>query len=327
MKKNMFIKGLTGLVASTLIAGAAFAADMKTVAIANLVDVPPLVETKDGIIEGLKMRGWIVGENLTVDYKQANGKMDTNAQIVKRFIGQNPDVLVAITTPTAQAAVANTKDIPIVFAAITDPVKAELISQYIKPGKNVTGVSDAAPIATQLELFKKIVPGLKKIGFIYNPGLDNALATLGWLKEESAKMGITVVESAAPTVNEVLIATKRLVGKVDAIYVPNDTTVISAIAGIIKIGQDTDTPIFAGETGHVEVGVIASVGLDYFAHGIVAGGMVADILDGQTVGDIDALIAYKNVTDFKIVVNLASAAKMGVTIPADVIASATQVFE
>lgn len=327
MKKNILIKGLTGLVASTLIVGAAFAADMKTVAIANLLEVPPLVETKDGVIEGLKQRGWVEGTNVTINYAQANGKMDTNAQIVKKFIGENPDVIVAITTPTAQAAVANTKDIPIVFAAITDPVKAALISQYIKPGGNVSGVSDAAPIATQLELFKKIVPGLKKIGFIYNPGLDNALATLGWLQEESAKLGIEVVESPAPTVNEVLIATKKLVGDVQAIYVPNDTTVISAIAGIIKIGQDTDTPIFAGETGQVESGVIASVGLDYFAHGIVAGGMVADVLDGKPIGDIDALIAYKNVTDFKIVVNLASAAKMGVTIPADVIASATQVFE
>ncbi len=327
MKNKLLIKSLTGVIAATLTLGSAFADDHKTVAIANLLEVPPLVETKDGIIEGLKQRGWEVGKNLNINYQHANAKMDTNAQIIKKFIGQKPDVLVAITTPTAQAAAANTKDIPIVFAAITDPVKASLITQYKKPGGNITGVSDAAPIATQLVLFKKIVPGLKKIGFVYNPGLDNALATLGWLKEEGAKLGIEVVESPAPTVNEVLIATKKLVGKVQAIYVPNDTTVISGISGIIKIGQDTNTPIFAGETGHVEAGVIASVGLDYFAHGVVAGKMVADILDGKKVGDIDALIAYKNVTEFKIVLNLESAEKMGVTIPADVIATATQVFK
>lgn len=232
-----------------------------------------------------------------------------------------------ITTPTSQAMISGNKDIPVVFTTVTDPVKAGLISQYIQPGGNVTGVSDAAPIATQLELFSRIVPNLKKIGFIYNPGLDNALATLGWMKEEGAKMGIEVIESPAPTVNEVLIATKKLIGKVDAIYVPNDTTVIAALAAIVKIGQETKTPVFTGEPSDVESGPIASVGVDYFEIGRTGGHMVADVLEGKSPGEIDAVIAYKHMDKFNIAVNLSAAKKMGVTIPQDIIDSATKVFK
>ena len=318
---------MVAVVASTLIMSSAFAAEMKRIAISTIVEVPALLDTKNGIIEGLAERGYIVGKNLEVDYQNANGKMDTQLAIAKKFIGNRPDVLVPITTPTSQAMIAGNKDIPVVFATVTDPIKAKLISRYIKPGANVTGVSDAAPIVNQLELFKKIVPGLKKIGFIYNPGLDNALATLGWMQEEGAKMGIEVIESPAPTTNEVLIATKKLVGKVDAIYVPNDTTVISAIAAIIKIGQDTDTPIFTGETGHVESGAIGSVGIDYLGVGKIAGHMVADVLDGKNPGDIDAVIAYKVLTEFKVVLNKAAAEKMGVTLSDEVLSMATEVFE
>ncbi len=324
---NMFKKTVLAAMIAGISTTSGFAADTKSIAISTIVEVPALTETRDGILAALADRGYVQGKNLNVDYQNANGNMPTQQQIAKKFLGGNHDVLVPITTPTSQAMVAVTKDIPIVFATVTDPVKAKLISQYKKPGGNVTGVSDAAPIGPQLDMFTKIVPGMKKIGFIYNPGLDNALATLGWMKEQGATRGIEVVESPAPTTNEVILATKKLVGKVDAIYVPNDTTVVAALEAIVKVGWDTDTPVFAGETGAVGRGVIGSVGLDYIAVGRVAGEMVADILDGKKVGDIDAVIAYKTLTKFKVYINKGSAAKMGVTIPAELLESATKVIE
>jgi putative ABC transport system substrate-binding protein len=307
--------------------GAAQAAEMKKVAISTIVEVPALVETKDGILEALAERGYIDGKTIVIDYQNANGNMPTQQQIAKKFIGDNPDVIIPITTPTSQAMVANTKTLPIVFATVTDPVKAKLISQYKQPGANVTGVSDAAPIGPQLDLFKEIVPGLKKIGFVYNPGLDNALATLGWIKEQGATRGIEVVESPAPTTNEVILATKKLIGKVDAIYIPNDTTVVGALESIVKIGWDLDLPVFTGETGGVERGALASVGLNYHDVGKVTGYMAADVLDGKNPGEIDAVIAYKVLTDFKVVLNKTSAEKMGVTFPAAVLDRATQIIE
>jgi len=308
-------------------ATSAHAQDMKKVAISTIVEVPALTDTKQGIIDALAARGYVDGETISIDYQNANGNMPTQQQIAKKFVGENPDIIMPITTPTSQAMVSATSDIPIIFSTVTDPVKAKLISQYEKPGGNVTGVSDAAPIEPQLDLFKEIVPGLKKIGFIYNPGLDNAVATLGWVKEFGESRGIEVVESPAPTTNEVILATKKLIGEVDAIYIPNDTTVVAALEAIVKVGQDVDLPIFTGETGGVERGAIASVGLDYVGIGEIAGNMAADVLEGKPVGDINAVIAYKVLDKFKVVINKGAAERMGVTIPESVMAQATQVIE
>ena len=306
---------------------AASAQDMKHVAISTIVEVPALNETREGVMLGLADAGYVEGENLTVDYQNANGNMPTQQQIAAKFAGEDPDVIVAITTPTAQALLSATDTIPIVFASVTDPVKAKLISQYPQPGGNVTGIADAAPIRQQVDLMLEIVPDIKTIGFIFNPGLDNAVATLDALRADVEPRGITVVESPAPTTNEVIPAARKLVGKVDAVYVPNDSTIVAALESIIKVGQDTDMPIFAGETGAVHRGVIASVGLDYIALGKVAGGMAARILEGEEPGMIDAVIAYEMLSQFKVVVNKGAAEAMGVTLSEAVIAQATEIVE
>jgi len=324
--KHILKLALVGTLASFAMASAQ-SAEMKKVAISTIVEVPALTDTKKGILEGLAEKGYVEGKNFTLDYQNANGNMPTQQQIAKKFIGSNPDIIIPITTPTSQAMVAGTKTIPIVFTTVTDPVKAQLISRYEKPGANVTGVSDAAPIGPQLDLFREIIPGLKTLGFIYNPGLDNALATLGWIKEQGAPRGITIIESPAPTTNEVLLATKKLIGQVDAIYIPNDTTVVAALEAIVKIGQDVDMPIFTGETGGVTRGAAASVGLDYVEVGRVTGRMAAEVLNGKNPGDIDAVIAYKVVDKFIVAVNLGSAEKMGLTIPKSVMDRATEVIK
>ncbi|MGP0089116.1 MAG: ABC transporter substrate-binding protein [Xanthobacteraceae bacterium] len=305
---------------------AAHAADTKRIAISMIVEVPQLVQTKEGVLAGLAEAGFD-GKNLSVDYQTANGSMPTQQQIARKFVGEAPDVIVAITTPTAQSMVAATKDIPIVFATVIDPVKAKVIGTYEKPGANVTGVSDAPPITQQLALLREILPNLKKLGFIYNPSLDSSKATLEWLNEHGKPLGIEIVESPAPTTNEVIPAARKLVGKVDAIYIPNDTTVVAAVEAIVKIGEETKTPVFTGETRGVERGAIASLGLNYTEVGKLAGHMVAAVLNGKKAGDIDAVIAYQKLPNFDVFVNKRSAAAMGVAIPQTVIARATKVIE
>ena len=315
------------LFAAVALAGAAAAQDVKRLAISTIVEVPALVETKDGVIAGLAEKGFVEGKNLESDYQNANGNMPTQQQIAKKFVGDNPDVIVPITTPTSQAVIATAGDIPVVFTTVTDPIKAKLISQYEKPGGNVTGVSDAAPIKQQVELIRELIPSIKTIGFVYNPGLDNALAALEELKKQTEPLGISVIESAAPTTNEVVLATKKLIGKVDAVYVPNDTTVVAALEAIVKIGEEVDMPIFAGETGAVARGAVASVGLDYVELGRITGHMVARVLNGEKPGDIDAVIAYQVLTDFKVAVNKKAADAMGVALPDSVMARATEIIE
>jgi len=316
---------ILGLILATC--SAVHAADTKKIAISMIIEVPQLLQTKDGILTGLSERGFSDGRNLSVEYQTANGNMPTQQQIARKFVGEVPDVIVAITTPTSQAMVAATKDIPIVFATVIDPVKAKVISKYDKPGGNVTGVSDAPPIAQQLRLVREILPNLKKLGFIYNPSLDSSKATLEWINEQGKPLGIEVVESPAPTANEVIPAARRLVGKVDAIFIPNDTTVVASIEAIVKIGEETKTPIFTGETRGVERGGIASIGLNYTEVGRLAGHMVAEVLSGKKPGDIDAIIAYQKLPNLDVYVNKRSASAMGVAIPPTVLARATKVVE
>lgn len=316
---------ILGLILATC--SAVHAADTKKIAISMIIEVPQLLQTKDGILTGLSERGFSDGRNLSVEYQTANGNMPTQQQIARKFVGEVPDVIVAITTPTSQAMVAATKDIPIVFATVIDPVKAKVISKYDKPGGNVTGVSDAPPIAQQLRLIREILPSLKKLGFIYNPSLDSSKATLEWINEQGKPLGIEVVESPAPTANEVIPAARRLVGKVDAIFIPNDTTVVASIEAIVKIGEETKTPIFTGETRGVERGGIASIGLNYTEVGRLAGHMVAEVLSGKKPGDIDAIIAYQKLPNLDVYVNKRSASAMGVAIPPTVLARATKVVE
>jgi len=309
------------------LAAGGVSAQTREVAISTIVEVPALVETKEGILAGLQERGFVADENLEVDYQNANGNMPVQQQIANKFVGDAPEVIVAITTPTAQAMVSQNPDIPIVFTAVTDPVKARLIEGYGPPEGNITGVSDAAPLGAQLELFREILPELDQLGFIYNPGLDNSLAALDRIRELAGPMGIEIVESAAPTTNEVSLAARKLVGDVDAIYVPNDSTVVSVLETVIKVGQDTDTPVFLGETSGVSRGALASVGMDYRALGVITGNMVADILEGRPVSEIEPVIGYEVLDEFFVVVNRSAAAEMDVDLPQGVLDRADEILE
>jgi putative ABC transport system substrate-binding protein len=326
---GMTIRIGTALMAALLAGFASMAAaqELRLVAISTIVEVPALMQSRDGILDGLAERGYVEGKNIRIDYQNANGSMPTQMQIANKFMGENPAVIVPITTPTAQAMISGTTGIPIVFAMVTDPVKAGLVPQFKQPGGRVTGVSDAEPIGPQLDLIISMVPNLKRLGFVYNPGLDNAIATLEVLKVEAAARGITVVESASPTTNEVILATRSLVGKVEAVYVPNDTTVVAALEAIIKVGQDVGMPIFTGETDGVRRGSAGSVGLDYRAVGHTAGLMVADVLDGKDPGTIDVVVAYEVHDKLETVINKGSAVKMGIVIPQAVLDAADVVIE
>jgi len=313
------IKKFTGLAAATIavasLTTSAIAADMKVVGLSTIVEVPALLDVKNGIIEGLAEKGFVEGKNLKIVYENANGNMPTQQQIAKKFAGMRPDLIIGITTPTSQALAAATRDIPMIFTAVTDPIKAKLITQFKKPGGRITGISDIAPLARQLDLMLEIIPGTKKIGFIYNPGLDNAVAALAVLRKAADAKGVEIVESPAPTSNEVIVAARKLVGKVQAIYVPNDTTVVAALEAIVKVAQDTDTPLFAGETSAVERGALASIGHNYKLGGVHTGYMAAAVLNGANPGDIDALRLADLNDAMNLYINRGSAEKMGVTVP------------
>jgi putative ABC transport system substrate-binding protein len=295
------------------------AAEKKTVAITQIVEHPALDACRKGVEEELKAQGF----DVTWNYESAQGNPGTAAQIARKFVGDAPDAIVAISTPSAQAVVAATKDIPVIFTAVTDPVGAKLVADPKKPGGNVTGMTDLSPIAQHLDLIARITPNAKRIGVIYNPGEANSVTLVGLVKEHAPAHGMTIVEAAAPRSNDVLAAARSLVGKVDAVYVPTDNTVVSALEGVIKTGIENKLPIYAGDTDSVPRGAIAALGFNYYDVGRQTGKIVARVLKGEKPGDI----AVEGIEKTELAVNPKSAEAMGVTLPADLIAEAKTVVK
>jgi putative tryptophan/tyrosine transport system substrate-binding protein len=304
-------------------AGPAAAADMAFVAVTAIVEHPALDACRDGIKEELKAAGYEEGKNLKFVYESAQGNPGTAAQIAQKFVGENPTVIVPISTPSAQAVVSATQDIPVVFTAVTDPLGAKLVSSLEKPGGNVTGMSDLSPIAKHLALIHEISPAAKKIGVPFNPGEANAVTLVDLLKKEAPAMGMEIVEAPATKSADVLAAAQSLVGKVDVIYVPTDNTIVSALEAVIKVGEDNQIPVYAGDTDSVPRGTIAALGFNYGDVGRQTGKMVVRVLKGEKPGDI----AVEGVQITELAVNPGAAKKMGVTIPEAVIAKAKTVVK
>ncbi|CAH0525368.1 ABC transporter substrate-binding protein [Vibrio hippocampi] len=320
MKANKFL-------ATTVLAGAALLsahtalADTVKVAVSQIVEHPALDATREGLVDGLKAKGYVQGENLEFDYKTAQGNPAIAVQIARQYVGERPDVLVGIATPTAQALVSATRDIPVVFTAVTDPVGAKLVKTLEQPGKNVTGLSDLSPVEQHVELIKEIMPNVKSIGVVYNPGEANAVSLMKLLKQSTDKHGITLVEATALKSADVQTATQAIAAKSDIIYALIDNTVASAIEGMIVSANQAKTPVFGAATSYVERGAVASLGFDYYQIGVQTADYVAQILDGKAPGDIDVKVAKGS----DLVINATAAKKLGLTIPKTVVDRATSV--
>lgn len=298
-------------------------AQTKTVAVTAIVDHPALNAVRDGIRDELKAQGLEAGRNLRFEYESAQGNPGTAAQIARKFVGDRPDVIVPISTPSAQAVAAATKEIPIVFSAVTDPVGAKLVGSLERPGGNVTGVSDLSPVRKHLELIHRITPKARRLGVVYNPGEANSVSLVDLLKTHVGSVGMTLTEASAPRSSDVLSAARSLVGKVDAIYIPTDNTVVSAVEAVIKVGIDAKIPIYAADTDTVKRGAIAAVGFDYYDVGRQTGKMVLRVLNGAKPGELPV----QGVEITELHVNPESAKRMGVTIPQAVVAEAKVVVK
>lgn len=306
--------------ASLALVTAATAQTVK-VSVTAIVEHPALDAVRDGVRDGLEEAGY--KDNLEFTYESAQGNPATAAQIAREFVGNNPDVIVPISTPSAQAAAAATRDIPIVFSAVTDPVTAGLVASNEAPGGNVTGVSDLSPIAEHVALVKEVAPEAQAVGFIYNPGEANSVVLLEYFREAAEKEGLSVVEAAANKSADVQAAARSLVGKAQAIYVPTDNTIVSALESLVAVAEENDLPLISGDTDSVERGALASVGFNYYELGKQTAEVVLRVLKGENPGEIPVTFA----TGTDLVVNSKAAEAMGVTLPQAMIERASKVIE
>lgn len=294
-----------------------------SIGVTQIVSHPALDAVVEGFKEQMAEEGFVEGENVTYDLQNAQGDMSNASAIAQKFASDKLDLVLSIATPTSQAAVKAITDKPILFAAVTDPVAAELVADAQAPGANVTGVSDLLPVDSHLELIKRLVPEVKTIGLLYNSGESNSVTLVEMEKAKAAEMGLEVVEATAASSGEVLAAAQSLVGRVDAISVLTDNTVVSAFESVVKVCQENQIPLIAGDTDSVQRGAVAAYAFDYREHGKQAARMALKILSGTPISDIPVEYAE----NLELSVNTTAAEAMGVTIPQDVLDEAKNKFE
>jgi putative ABC transport system substrate-binding protein len=311
-----------GLLALAVGSGVA-AAEPRTVAITAIVEHPALDAVRDGIMKGLAEAGYVEGPDVHFTYEDAFGNPATAAQIARRIAGDTPAVIVPISTPSAQAVAAATKDIPVVFAAVTDPLAAGLVGSLDNPGGNVTGVSDKARIGDHLALIREITPNVKRLGVLYNPAEANSVSSLTALTAAAAAADIAVVEGPVDRQAHVRAAALALVGKVDAIYVPTDNTVVSKLEAAIAVVNAAKLPLYCADTNSVARGALAAIGFNYFDVGVQTAVLIDRVLKGERPGAIP--VAFATGTD--LYVNKKTADAIGLVLPPSVLARAAKIIE
>lgn len=299
-----------------------FADMMKHVAITAIVEHPSLDQICDGVKDELTDSGYKLNENLTVQYKSAQGSSATAAQIARQFIAAKPDVIVAIATPSAQATAAATKQIPVVFAGITDPVAAKLIKNWQPTGTNITGVSDYQEIVPQIDFMKKIVPNVKSVGYIYSPSEINSTVVLKNLQTHLAKQNISLIAVPAQRTADISTAANTLKGKVDLIYTTTDNNVVSAYESLVKFANENKIPLLASFPDAIERGAVAAYGMSYYDVGRQSGKLVVRILKGEKPGNIAPELGQS----LRLVINADAAKKQGVNLSTEIIQSAYKII-
>ena len=285
-------------------------AEKVNVGIVQLVEHEALDAANKGFIDGLAS---------TFDKQNAQADQSNLQNIAHRFVNNKVDLICAIATPAAQTVANVTSDIPIVATAVTDYKTAKLVKDDAKPGTNVTGTTDMNPVAEQLDLLLKLVPNAKTIGTIYCSSEVNSQLQVELLKKAAAAKGVTVKEATVSTVNDIQQAARSLAGDVQAVYVPTDNVLASAIPTLISVTEEAKLPVICAEGGMVRAGGLATLGVDYYKLGFQTGVMAADILSGKSKPADMAIQAQK---EFKPTINLKEAAKIGLKVPEDLLKGA-----
>lgn len=293
------------------------------IGISQFVEHPALDAARDGFIDGLKEAGFEEGKNVTFVIENAQGDFPTAQTIANKFVGEKVDMILAIATPSAQAAANATKDIPILITAVTDPVAAGLVKSLEKPETNVTGTTDMNPVKEQLELLKEILPDAKNVGILYNAAEANSKVQVDLAKKAAEELNLTIHEATVASSSEVNQAVQSLSGKVDAIYAPTDNTIASAIGAVVKVCNDAKIPVIAAERGMVEGGALATLGIDYYLLGKQTGAIAARVLKGENPAEIPV----EGSKEYKLIINKKAAERLGIKIPDGVMAKADEIIE
>jgi putative tryptophan/tyrosine transport system substrate-binding protein len=318
-------KLVTAALFCTFISLQGLTAGAATISVSQFVEHPALDAVLQGFQDYLQEKGIAV----TYNVHNAQANMGTATQIAQQMIGEKADLLVAIATPSAQTCVQALSKAPaelrrpFLFTAVTDPVSAGLVKDLQRPDPGITGVSDLLPIEEHIKMVLSFKSDIKKLGLLYNAGEANSKATIASIKALSGKLGFETVEATASKTADVYQAAKSLVGRTDAIFIPTDNTIISALESVIKVGVQNKLPIFAADVDSVKRGAVAAMGFDYYKHGYQTGAIAARILNGERPESIP--VQFQK--DLQLHINADYSKQMGVTPPEALLQKATKIYQ
>lgn len=306
------------MVAACLMSVSAKPKKAKTIKIGviQLVEHSALDANYKGFVDGLAEAGYVDGDNIKIDYQNAQGEQANCVTIAQKFVNGRSDLIFAIATPAAQAAANLTKKIPILISSVTDPESAKLVKSNNAPGGNVTGTSDLTPCAAQMELIKKLYPEAKTVGMLYCSSEQNSHFQIKLAEEACDKLGLKYIEATVSNSNEIQQVTQSLCGKVDVIYSPTDNMIAAGMPLVGQVALENKIPVIVGEEGMCRAGGLATYGINYYELGKQTAKMAVRILKGEAK-PATMPIEYLDTCDF--VVNEETAKVLGVKIPAELL--------
>ncbi len=291
------------------------------IGVSQLAEHPALDASYEGFVAALKDAGYVDGENIEIDFNNAQGDPSNCETIANKLVNNQSDLILAIATNSAQACAAKTTEIPILFTAVTDPVVAGLCESVETPGTNISGSSDLNPVKEQIDLLLQILPDAKKIAIMYCSAEDNSIVQADLAKTACEAVNLEYMEATVSDSNQIQSVTESLIGKVDAIYIPTDNLLAEGMATVAMVANANHLPIIAGEENMVANGALATYGLDYFEIGKKAGEMAVEILkNGKDVSQMP--VAYLSAENCTLAINTTTAEELNITITEDLLKDA-----
>lgn len=267
--------------------------NLYTIGINQLAYHPALDDARKGFEDGLKE----LGVNAKIVYQNAQGDVPNSLMIAQKFVKDEVELIYAIATPAVQSTKQATSHIPILFSAVTDPVKSEIVDDWEDVGGNITGTSDLADAASQLKMFKEIDPSIKTIGILYNTGESNSAIQIEEVQKLAPSEGLNVVTVGVSSVNEIPQAIDSLLNKVDAMYNLSDSMIAGAVELVSTNLIERNTISVSTEETQVNGGLLVTNGLSYYDLGKQTAVMAKEILvDKKDISTIPVGLAEKTVT-------------------------------
>ena len=282
------------------------------IGISQIIEHPALDAARKGFEDVLNESEF--KDRLDIEVQSAQGDMSIAQNIAKSFIEDKKDAILAIATPTAQAAFNATKEIPILITAVTDPKAAGLVKAYDNTGTNVAGTSDASPMDKQMDLLKTLLPKTKNIGVIYNTSEQNSEIQVAQWEKLCQEKGFELEKVGITNINEMASALDSLLDKVEVLYTPTDNLVVSSMPLIVSKSIEKKVPVIGSEKAHVDAGALATEGIDYYKLGRQTGEMAVELLRGKNISEL----GVHTLQEAQLVINLDTAEKLGIEIPESV---------